>query len=86
MVNPLSAITEMPSFPSSLLQSPETFVSSTSDIEPTYTGEINVMAPLGVQATNTLAVLWCGKENGNANGLSCGPVDVQSSGMTAEAF
>ena len=27
-----------------------------------------------------------GKENGNADGLSRGPVDIQSSGMTAEAF
>ena len=40
IVKPLSAMIEIPFFPSSFFRNPDTLVSSTSDIEPTYKGEI----------------------------------------------
>ena len=44
IVNPLSVITEIPFFPSSFSNKPR----STSEIEPTYRGEMKDIAPLGV--------------------------------------
>ena len=48
VVNPRSAITAIPDLLSKELNNPETQVSSTSDIEPTYNGDIKNTHPLGV--------------------------------------
>ena len=59
MVKPLSAIIEMPGLSVSFVRNPERWVSSTSEIDSTYTGDTNDIAPLGVQATRNLAVFLC---------------------------
>ena len=59
IMNPQSAIIDIPGLSSNLDRKPETLVSSTSEIEPTYNGEINDTAPLGVQAISNFPVLWC---------------------------
>ena len=56
IVKPLSAITEMP-FPSfNFSINPDNLVSSTSEMEPTKSGDIKETAPFGVQAIRNLAV------------------------------
>ena len=59
MVKPLSAITDIPEAFCSWRASikPDTLVSYTSEIEPTYKGEMYITAPLGVHANKNLAVL-----------------------------
>ena len=57
IVNPLSAITAVPGHFEILSRKPETFVSSTSEMDPTYPSEMKQMQPLGVQATRNLQVL-----------------------------
>jgi len=57
MVNPRSAITEMFCFPLSFSIRPQTRVSPTSDMDPTYKSEAKLIAPFGVHATSTLPVL-----------------------------
>ena len=60
MVKPQSAMIAMPFRPSSFSRNPEWRVSSTSEIDPTYNGEIlrynYDIAPLGVHATKNFAV------------------------------
>lgn len=58
-VNPLSAIMEMPGLYSNFSKNPLNLVNSTSDTDPTKTGDIKQIAPLGLQATRNLTVLWC---------------------------
>ena len=50
---------DMPSLPCMLSKNPDTRVSSTSEMEPIYSCEINEMQPLGVQPIKNFAVLWC---------------------------
>lgn len=57
--NPLSAMIAMPGLSSSLVRNPDTHVSSTSQMDPTYKGDMYEMAPLGVQAGKNFTVLWC---------------------------
>ena len=57
IVNPQSAITEMFDFPLSLSSSPDTEVSWTSEIDPIYSSETKLIAPLGVQPTKNFMVL-----------------------------
>ena len=57
MVNAQSAMMETPSLSSRAVRNPHTRVSSTSNIEPTYIGEIKHIAPFGVHATKNLTVL-----------------------------
>ena len=59
IVNPQLAIIDIPGLSSNLDWKPETLVSSTSEIKPTYNGEINDTAPLGVQSISNFPVLWC---------------------------
>ena len=55
----MSAMIETPGLSSSVVKKPECIVSSTSEMGPTNTGDINLIAPFGVHATETFAVLWC---------------------------
>ena len=59
IVNPLSAIIEIPGLSSRAVRKPLTRVSSTSDIDPTYTCDMKQIDPFGVQATKNFTVLWC---------------------------
>ena len=59
MVNPQSAMIEISCLLSTVFRNPPTHVSSISDIPPTYTAEIKLTTPLGVQAIMNFAVLWC---------------------------
>lgn len=56
IVNPLSAMMEIPGLFSSFVRNPETRVSSTSEMEPTYSGDMYNTAPFGVQTTRNFAV------------------------------
>ena len=58
IVNPLSAMIEIPGLFSSFVSNPETRVSSTSEMEPTYSGDM-YDTQFGVQTTRNFAVLWC---------------------------
>ena len=59
MVKPRSAIIDIPDFPSIFCRNPHVLVNSTSDIDPTYSGETYEIAPFGVQAIRNFNVLWC---------------------------
>ena len=59
MVNSLSAVIDMPGLSLMQFKSPDTRGNSTSDIYPTYSGEIKDTQPLGVHPIKNLAVLWC---------------------------
>ena len=48
MVKPLSAITDIPGLSSRWVNSLDTRVNSTSDMDSTYKGEMKDMQPLGV--------------------------------------
>ena len=56
-VNLRSAIIEIPGLSSRRVKNPETRVSSTTDIEPTYNGEMYDMHSFGVHAIKNFAVL-----------------------------
>ena len=59
IVNPRSAMMDIPGLSSIVFKKPDSRVSSTSEIEPTNTGDMYEIAPLGVQATRNLEVLCC---------------------------
>ena len=57
IVNPLSAMMDIPSLSPIVFKKPDSQVSSTSEMEPTNMGDMYEIAPFGVQATKE--VLWC---------------------------
>ena len=59
IVNPLTAMMETPGLSSSVVRKPECLVSSISEMDPTNTGDIKLIAPFGVHATKNFAVLCC---------------------------
>ena len=59
IVNLRSAITKIPALFCTQIKNPDTCVSSTSDIEPTYNGDMKETQPFGVQAIKNLAACNC---------------------------
>ena len=57
IVNPRSAITQTPDLSFISVKKPKTLVNSTSDIDPTYSGEIKLTHPFGVQATRNFMLV-----------------------------
>ena len=56
IVNPRCAITEILDFPMIFSTNPETVVSLTSEMDPTYRSDTKLTAPLGVHPTK----MYCG--------------------------
>lgn len=50
---------EIPGLSCSFVRNPETRARSTSEVEPTNSGEMYDVSPFGVQATKNLPVSWC---------------------------